>query len=176
MCPMEIEINIAKDSESLIGRMLVRGYSNGEAFETRELGMVGNLRNAMSFLSRDGMSKIALAKTKLSKREMLKILELPKRRVLNYNKILKSIIEDRILSEIALVKEISKYMGMDSIRLSFTAKNKKDDKTPDNMYRYCKLLNELMKDKAFNSKVKELTAFKSKKLKVNSKIINKGKK
>lgn len=166
-----IEINISSTSTSLIGRMLVRGYSENQPFNTRELGLVGNMRNVISYLSRDGMSKESLAKTKLSKREMVKILSLPKKRVTDYNKILKSVLEDRILSDKTLYTEIGKYLGVDTIRLSFTSKDAAGE-IYDNMFRYCKILNGLMQDKIFVKSIRELTAFKKEKIKINSKILN----
>lgn len=168
--PETIEINIFSESESLIGRMLVRGYSENEPFMSRELGLVGNMRNVITYLSRDGMSKESLAKTKLTKRDMIKILSLPKKRVKEYNKILKSVLEDRILSDKILVSEIGKYLGVDSIRLSFTSKDDSGN-TYDNMFRYCKILNSLMQDKNFIKVIRELTSFKKKKITINSKVL-----
>lgn len=173
--PETIEINILKESDSLIGRMLVRGYSENKPFESRELGTVGNMRNVISYLSRDGMSKETLAKSKLSKKEMMKILSLPKRRVSDYNRILKSVLEDRILSDKTLVVEISKYLGVDSIRLSFTSKDASGEMY-NNMFRYCKILNSLMQDKNFIKAVRDLTSFKKEKLKISSKILKGGNK
>lgn len=172
-----IKINIGRESTSLIGLMLVRGYSNGVAFNTRALGLVGNLRNAISYLSREGMSTEALAKVKLNRREMIRILELPRRRVANYNQIMKSVIEDRVISDKVLINEIGKYLGDSTIRLSFTA-NGPDGKMHNNMFRYCKILNQLMQDKNFITIVREETSYKKKPLKLTNKIINlfKGKK
>lgn len=168
--PETIVINISKDSTSLIGRMLVRGYSEQQPFSSKELGLVGNMRNAISFLSREGMSTASLAKTKLSKAEMIKILSLPKRRVKDYNKILTSVLQDRILSDKVLYTEMSKYLGVDSIRLSFTSLDSNNEMY-SNMHRYCKILNSLMQDKLFVKTVREYTAFKKEKLKISRKII-----
>ena len=165
-----IKINISSSSESLIGRMLVRGYSNNEPFVSRELGLVGNMRNVISYLSREGMSKEALAKTKLTKRDLIKILELPKKRVSDFNQVLKSVLEDRILSDIVLVTELGKYLGIDSIRLSFTSEDE-DKKMHNNMFRYCKILNNLMLDKDFIKSIRDLTSFKKKKLTISNKIL-----
>lgn len=172
--PETIEINIHKESESLIGRMLVRGYSQNEPFNSRELGLVGNMRNVISYLSREGMSKESLAKTKLSKKEMVKILSLPKRRVTNYTKILKSVLEDRILSDKVLYTEMSKYLGMDSIRLSFVSKDENNN-MHENMIKYCKILNSLMQDKLFVKVIRDYTAFKKDKPKISKKILAGGK-
>ena len=111
-------INISKDSDYAIGRMLVRGYSNGEAFHSKLLDTkVGNVRNAISYLSREGMTKEMLAKTKLTKKDMAKVVDFPKKRVDGYNAKLKSICIDRILAEKKLMIELIKFLDKEFTKL-----------------------------------------------------------
>lgn len=157
-------INISKDSEYAIGRMLVRGYSNGEAFHSKLLDTkVGNVRNAISYLSREGMTKEMLAKTKLTKKDMAKVVDFPKKRVDGYNAKLKSICADRILAEKKLMMELIKFLDKETgkIAIVFVAKDK-DNKNHMSMERYTKVLNQLMCSDEFIKSIKEKTFVKPK--------------
>lgn len=157
-------INISKVSEFAIGRMLVRGYSQNEPFHSTLFNTkVGNIRNAISYMSREGMTLEMLAKTKLSKKDMNKLVEFPKKRVENYNAKLKSICRDRILSEKQLMLELAKFYNLDTkkIDISFVAKDE-DNKNHMSMERYTKVLNQLMNDAAFVKEIKDKTFTKQK--------------
>lgn len=157
-------INISKVSEFAIGRMLVRGYSQNEPFHSTLFNTkVGNIRNAISYMSREGMTLEMLAKTKLSKKDMNKLVEFPKKRVENYNAKLKSICRDRILSEKQLMLELAKFYNLDTkkIDISFVAKDE-DNKNHMSMERYTKVLNQLMNDAVFVKEIKDKTFTKPK--------------
>lgn len=157
-------INISKDSEYAIGRMLVRGHSNGTPFYSKLFQCeIGNIRNAISFMSREGMTKEMMAKTKLTKKDMAKLVDFPKKRIDGYNSKLKSICEDRILADKQLMLELAKFINKDenNIAISFIAKDK-DNKNHMSMERYLKVLNQLMNSADFTKKVQELTYVKPK--------------
>ena len=82
-------INLNK-SPDLLGRKLVRGCQIARPFYSQVIGgKVGNIRTALTYLSREGVDKELVAKSKLNKDELNDIVSLPKRKVSNYDDTLK---------------------------------------------------------------------------------------
>jgi len=149
-------ITVDKKSDYLIGKMLTRGYNeSGKPFFTNALGNIGNIRNAMSFLTREGMSLSLLSATRLNKRQISTILGLPKRKANNYDEVLLSVINDRIVLDKSLVKELLKFERDGVIAVIFAAPSDGDGETLKYMDKYCKMLNTIVSyNKEFVSLIK----------------------
>lgn len=169
------QININKNSETLIGRMLVRGYSHSKPFYSKTLGIVvGNMRNAITYISRDGVSEKAVEKVKLSKAEMLKILSLPKKRIRNFSEVLENILKERILSDKILVDEFKKLIKQ-NINIYFKAFDE-NGIMHDNMHKYCKCLDAILSESDFRKKIMATQTFVKKPIILNKKVANEKKK
>lgn len=147
---------VDKNSDYLIGKMLTRGYNeSGKPFFTNALGNIGNIRNAMSYLTREGMSQSLLSATRLNKRQISTILKLPKKKASNYDEVLMSVIHDRIVLDKTLVKELLKFEIDGEIKVIFAAPNDNDGDTLKYMDKYCKMLNAIISyNKEFVSLIK----------------------
>lgn len=143
-------INLNK-SPDLLGKKLVRGCQIVKPFYSQVIGgKVGNIRTALTYLSREGVSKELVAKSKLDKAELNEIVVLPKRKVANYDDTLKVLLSERIRNDKEIIMELARFYIEDKgyIGIEFIAEDENGRRFED-MNRYCKILNRLMLDSVF---------------------------
>lgn len=143
-------INLNK-SPDLLGRKLVRGCQIARPFYSQVIGgKVGNIRTALTYLSREGVDKELVAKSKLNKAELNDIVSLPKRKVSNYDDTLKVLLSERIRNDKEIITELAKFYIEDKgyIGVEFISEDENGRRFED-MNRYCKILNRLMLDSVF---------------------------
>jgi len=151
-------INLNK-SEDLLGKKLTRGCQIFKPFYSQAIGCkVGNIRTALTYLSRENVDKDLVAKPKLNKEELNKIVILPKKKISNYDNTLKALLSERIIHDLEVALELSKhyYKEGNYFALEFISEDANGRKFED-MNRYCKILNRLMLDSVFVSVVLNIT-------------------
>lgn len=143
-------VNLNK-SKDILGKKLVRGCQIEKPFYSQVIGgKVGNIRTALTFLSRENVDIELVAKSKLNKAELNKIVVLPKRKISNYDDTLKILLSERIRNDKEVIVELAKYYMEDKkyIAVEFVSEDENGRKFED-MNRYCKILNRLMLDPLF---------------------------
>lgn len=138
-------------SQELLGKKLTRGYQIEQPFFSHVInGFVGNIRTALTYLSRDGVDINWVAKTKLNKFELNHIVNLPKRKIPDYDNALKTLLSERIRNDKTIAVELANYYNKEKnyFLVEFIAADE-NNRNFEDMARYCKILNRLMIDPIF---------------------------
>ena len=149
-------INLNK-SPDLLGKKLMRGCQISRPFYSQVIGgKVGNIRTALTYLAREGVDKEIVGKSKLTKSELDKLVSLPKRKIANYDNVVKILLSERIRNDGEIAVELCKFFIEDKkyFAVEFISEDEHGRRFED-MNRYCKILNRLMSDPVLVSIVLE---------------------
>lgn len=143
-------INIG-DKDEKLGIELSRGFPLKEAFYSTVLGLlVGNIKSALTYSSREGMSRELVKLPKLRKKQLEEILKLPRKKIENYNNLLNTLLTERLVSDKTLAIELNKYYCKEKNYFALIFKSEDVNGRPfEDMERYCKILNRLMANDLF---------------------------
>lgn len=143
-------INLNRSPE-LLGKKLTRGCQIEQPFFSHVInGYVGNIRTALTYLSREGVDINWVAKAKLNKFELNHIVNLPKRKIPDYDNALKTLLSERIRNDKTVAIELANYYCKEKnyFLVEFIAADE-NNRNFEDMARYCKILNRLMIDPIF---------------------------
>lgn len=148
---MNIKIINIGDKKEKLGIELSRGFPLKEAFYSTILGLlVGNIKSALTYSSREGMKKELVKLPKLKKKQLEEILKLPKKKIENYNNLLNTLLTERLVSDKELATELNKYYCKEKNYFAVMFISEDENNRPfEDMERYCKILNRLMANDLF---------------------------
>ena len=116
---MEIKkINLNKNSKEILGQKLLRGCQIVNPFYSHVVeGYVGNIRTALTYLSREGVDKKIVSKPRLNKQELNMLVSLPKKKIADYDGLVKTLLSERIRNDEIIIQELKfSWLGTVSSR------------------------------------------------------------
>lgn len=146
---MEIKkINLNKNSKEILGQKLLRGCQIVNPFYSHVVeGYVGNIRTALTYLSRENVDKKLVSKPRLNKQELNVLVSLPKKKIADYDGLVKTLLSERIRNDEIIIQELKSLYCKEKkyFAVMFVAEDE-NGRPFEDMARYCKLLNRLMID------------------------------
>ena len=146
---MEIKkINLNKNSREILGQKLLRGCQIVNPFYSHVVeGYVGNIRTALTYLSRENVDKKLVSKPRLNKQELNVLVSLPKKKIADYDGLVKTLLSERIRNDEIIIQELKSLYCKEKkyFAVMFVAEDE-NGRPFEDMARYCKLLNRLMID------------------------------
>ena len=105
---MEIKkINLNKNSIEILGQKLLRGCQIVNPFYSHVVeGYVGNIRTALTYLSRENVDKKLVSKPRLNKQELNVLISLPKKKIADYDGLVKTLLSERIRNDEIIIQEL----------------------------------------------------------------------
>ena len=171
---MEIKkINLNKNSKEILGQKLLRGCQIVNPFYSHVVeGYVGNIRTALTYLSRENVDKKLVSKPRLNKQELNILVSLPKKKIADYDGLVKTLLSERIRNDEIIIQELKSLYCKDKkyFAVMFVAEDE-NGRPFEDMARYCKLLNRLMIDPMLVNFVLDLSTKKYNKKVITSRDI-----
>ena len=171
---MEIKkINLNKNSKDILGQKLLRGCQIVNPFYSHVVeGYVGNIRTALTYLSRENVDKKLVSKPRLNKQELNVLVSLPKKKIADYDGLVKTLLSERIRNDEIIIQELKSLYCKDKkyFAVMFVAEDE-NGRPFEDMARYCKLLNRLMIDPMLVNFVLDLSTKKYNKKVITSRDI-----
>ena len=171
---MEIKkINLNKNSKDILGQKLLRGCQIVNPFYSHVVeGYVGNIRTALTYLSRENVDKKLVSKPRLNKQELNILVSLPKKKIADYDGLVKTLLSERIRNDEIIIQELKSLYCKDKkyFAVMFVAEDE-NGRPFEDMARYCKLLNRLMIDPMLVNFVLDLSTKKYNKKVITSRDI-----
>jgi hypothetical protein len=154
-----ITINVHKDSDHILGKMLARGYRLDRPFECG-IGVVGNVKMALTSVKKEGVNKTIISKTRITKKDIEYVSGLRDREVKEIDFIIYDILLNRIVTDSKLYTIL--YTVLNSFEEVKLVSRDKSGKDFLNMKLYLDTINRIIKEIKANQFNREDILFKHK--------------
>lgn len=155
----KIIINLHKDSDTILGKMLSRGYRLDKPFEC-SMGLVGNVKMALTSIKKEGVPRSLISKTRISKKDIEHVSLLKDRELNEFDFIIYDVLLNRILTDFKCFKILETVLKNND-EVIFTS-NDKSGKEFKNMKMYIDTLNRIVNEIKINNFDIESILFKHK--------------